>query len=56
MNIRIRLLIISLLFSLVTACGGGHNHTGTVQLENNNSSLSISEFNFFTLRSIDMGG
>lgn len=49
MNVYIRLLLISLLISLVTACGGGHDNThptGTVQLENNNSSLSIHEFNF----------
>lgn len=49
MNVYIRLLLISLLISLVTACGGGHENThptGTVQLENNNSSLSIHEFNF----------
>ena len=49
MNIHIRLLLISLLISFVTACGGGHEYTystGTVQLENDNSSLSIREFNF----------
>ena len=49
MNIHIRLLLISLLISTVTACGGGHDSTystGTVQLENDNSSLSIREFNF----------
>jgi len=49
MNIHIRLLLISLLISFVTACGGGHDSTystGTVQLENDNSSLSIREFNF----------
>ncbi len=49
MNIHIRLLLISLLISFVTACGGGHDSTystGTVELENDNSSLSIREFNF----------
>jgi hypothetical protein len=49
MNIQIRLLLLSLLISLVTACGGGHDagySTGTVQLDNENSSLSIREFNF----------
>ena len=49
MKIYIRLLLISLLISFVTACGGGHDSTystGTVQLENDNSSLSIREFNF----------
>lgn len=49
MNVYIRLLLISLLISLVTACGGGHDSaysTGTVQLDNDNSSLSIREFNF----------
>lgn len=56
MNIRVRLLIISLLFSLVTACGGGHDYTGTVQLENNNSSLSISEFNFSPFDQSTWGG
>ena len=56
MNIRIRLLMISLLLSLVTACGGGHDYTGTVQLENNNSSLSISEFNFSPFDQSTWGG
>jgi len=48
MNIRIRLLLMSLVFSFLAACGGGHDghSTGTVELENNNSSLSIREFNF----------
>jgi len=55
MKIYIRLMLMSLLVSLVTACGGGggHDHdydttysTGTVRLENENSSLSIYEFNF----------
>lgn len=55
MNIYIRLLMITVLISFVTACGGGHGttytvgasySTGTVALENNNSSLSIYEFNF----------
>jgi len=55
MNVYIRVFLMSLLVSLVTACGGGHGHsddydttysTGTVRLENNNSSLSIYEFNF----------
>lgn len=49
MKIHIRLLLISLLISFVTACGGGHDSTystGTVQLDNDNSSLSIHEFNF----------
>ena len=49
MNMNIRLLSILLLISFVTACGGGHDSTystGTVQLENDNSSLSIREFNF----------
>ena len=49
MNVYKRLLLISFLTSLITACGGGHDDTyptGTVQLENNNSSLSVHEFNF----------
>ncbi|MFK5912873.1 MAG: hypothetical protein QM484_00745 [Woeseiaceae bacterium] len=49
MNIHIRLLLISLLISTLTACGGGdyyYDSTGIVQLENDNSSLSIREFNF----------
>jgi len=48
MKIHIRLLLISLLISFVTACGGHDDahSTGTVQLENENSSLSIREFNF----------
>ena len=49
MNIHVRLILMSLLISFVTACGGGHDTTyatGTVQLENENSSLSIREFNF----------
>ena len=55
MNVYIRLILMSLLVSLLTACGGGGGHddysdstysTGTVRLENNNSSLSIYEFNF----------
>ena len=53
MNIYIRLMLMSLLISLVTACGGGGGYdydttysTGTVRLENENSSLSIYEFNF----------
>jgi len=53
MNIYIRLILMSLLISLVTACGGGGGHdydttysSGTVRLENENSSLSIDEFNF----------
>jgi len=49
MNIRIRLLLISLLVSTLTACGGGQYSTystGTVELVNDNSSLSIREFNF----------
>lgn len=48
MNVYIRLSLISLLISLVTACGGHDDThlTGTVELENNNSSLSIHEFNF----------
>ena len=49
MNNYIRVLLISSLISLVTACGGGGHYdthaTGTVVLENNNSSLSIEEFN-----------
>lgn len=48
MNVYKRLLLMLLTISLVTACGGGHDTahpTGTVQLENNNSSLSIDEFN-----------
>ena len=46
---NIRLLPILILISFVTACGGGHDSsypTGTVELENDNSSLSIREFNF----------
>jgi len=54
MNVYIRVFLMSLLVSLVTACGGGGHSddydttysTGTVRLENNNSSLSIYEFNF----------
>jgi len=55
MKIYIRLMLMSLLISLVTACGGGGGYdndydttysTGTVRLENENSSLSIDEFNF----------
>jgi len=53
MNVYIRLMLMSLLISLVTACGGGGGYdydttysTGTVRLENENSSLSIDEFNF----------
>ena len=46
MYIHIRLLLISLLISFVTACGGGYDSTGTIELENDNSSLSIREFNF----------
>lgn len=55
MNVYIRLMLMSLLVSLVTACGGGGGHdddydttysTGTVRLENENSSLSIYKFNF----------
>ena len=49
MNIHIRLLLISLLISTLTACGGAdyyYESTGTVRLENDNSSLSIREFNF----------
>lgn len=55
MNVYIRLILMSLLVSLLTACGGGGGHgdgydknysTGTVRLENENSSLSIDEFNF----------
>jgi len=57
MKVYIRLMLMLSLISLVTACGGGggHSHnddydtpysTGTVRLENNNSSLSIYEFNF----------
>jgi len=55
MKIYIRLMLLSLLVSLVTACGGGGGHghdydttysTGTVRLDNENSSLSIYEFNF----------
>lgn len=48
MNVFTRLSVISVLFSLLTACGGDHDHysSGTVVLENNNSSLSIREFNF----------
>lgn len=47
MNVYLRLSLISLLISLVTACDGHDDThlTGTVQLENNNSSLSIHEFN-----------
>jgi hypothetical protein len=47
MNVYIRLLLISFFISLVTACGGHDDThaTGTVVLENNNSSLSINEFN-----------
>ncbi len=47
MKVFTRLSVISVLVSLLMACGGGHGHdaTGTVQLENNNSSLSIREFN-----------
>lgn len=47
MNVYIRVLLISSLISLVTACGGPDDTypTGTVVLENNNSSLSIQEFN-----------
>ena len=47
MKVFTRLSVISVLVSLLTACGGGHGHdaSGTVQLENNNSSLSIREFN-----------
>jgi len=47
MKVYLRLLLISFFISLVTACGD-HGHiygTGTVVLENNNSSLSIDEFN-----------
>jgi len=55
MTVYIRAILMTLLVSLVTACGGGGGHdddydttysTGTVRLENNNSSLSIYEFNF----------
>lgn len=48
MNIYKHLLLMLLTISLVTACDGHDTHhpTGTVQLENNNSSLSIDEFNF----------
>ena len=49
MNVYIRLLLMTLFISLVTACDDGHGNshrTGTVVLENNNSSLSIHEFNF----------
>ena len=47
MNVFTRLSGITVLLGMLTACGGGHGHdaTGTVQLENNNSSLSIREFN-----------
>ena len=48
MNVFKRLLIISFFISLLTACGGGQGNyypTGTIVLENNNSSLSIQEFN-----------
>ena len=55
MKIYRRLILITVLISFVTACGGGHDttytsyssqSTGIVQIENNNSSLSIYEFNF----------
>ena len=49
MTIFKRLFLISLLISLLTACGGAYydsHATGTVELENYNSSLSIDEFNF----------
>ena len=49
MNIHVRLILMSLLISFVTACGGGHHSTyatGVVELYNDNSSLSIREFNF----------
>ncbi len=49
MNIHSRLLLILLLISTLTACGGAdyyYESTGTVRLENDNSSLSIREFNF----------
>ena len=46
MNVYIRRLLILSLISLVTACGYDDYPTGTVVLENNNSSLSIQEFNF----------
>lgn len=49
MYTHIRLLLITLLISTLTACGGGHDSTystGIVQLDNDNSSLSIREFNF----------
>ena len=49
MKVYKRLLLMLLTISFVTACGGGHDTThatGTVELENDNSSLSIREFNF----------
>lgn len=55
MKVYRRVLLISALISFVTACGGGHGTTytnsssqptGIVEIENNNSSLSIYEFNF----------
>ncbi len=52
MYTHIRLLLITLLISTLTACGGGHDSTystGIVQLDNDNSSLSIREFNFSPL-------
>ena len=56
---NIRLLLMSLLISFLTACGGGHgttHSTGTVQLENNNSSLSIREFNLSPSDQATWGG
>ena len=56
---NIRLLLMSLLISFLTACGGGHDtahSTGTVQLENNNSSLSIREFNLSPFDQSTWGG
>jgi len=57
MNLFKRVILMTCVISLVTACGGGGSHSqyddydtryspSTVRLENNNSSLSIYEFNF----------
>lgn len=58
MNIHIRLLLMSLLISFLTACGGEDttHSTGTVQLENNNSSLSVREFNLSPFDQATWGG
>lgn len=56
---NIRLLLMSLLISFLTACGGGKDathSTGTVQLENNNSSLSVREFNLSPFDQATWGG